>query len=143
MTSQDTTPNISPQEEINDSAESLLPDDKPLIPSLCEESAVAETAAEDVFSTNDLFQQGNDDTGGDYKLCGYLFMVSSVGRAIPGIKGRRNSVRKRWFVYSHKTCKLYYYKNNSGTEPLGTIDILLATFLYDPESTSQGQFTIQ
>lgn len=81
----------------------------------------------------------------DYKLSGYLYKVSSSPNKInvSALKGLGSSHKKRWFVYSDHVCKLYYYKQKNDPEPLGMIDISLATFFFDPENKNEGQFTIR
>ncbi|XP_064087221.1 TBC1 domain family member 2B-like isoform X1 [Macrobrachium nipponense] len=85
------------------------------------------------------------DPRGEYKLCGYLYKHNSYGKKtpVPGLRGFGSSAKKRWFVYSDHVCKLYYYKQKNDSEPLGSIDIALATFLFDPENRNEGLFTIR
>ena len=83
-----------------------------------------------------------------YKLSGYLYKLSGSGRSyVRGLSGFGSSNKKRWFVYSEKTCKLYYYKSEDDPEPLGEIDISLATFFFDPDTMKDpkldGQFKIK
>ncbi|XP_069972285.1 TBC1 domain family member 2B isoform X3 [Penaeus vannamei] len=80
-----------------------------------------------------------------YNLSGYLYKhPSSSKRHVPGLRGLTgSSIKKRWFVYSDRVCKLYYYKQKNDSEPIGTIDIALATFFFDPESKNEGLFTIR
>ncbi|XP_042203732.1 TBC1 domain family member 2B-like [Homarus americanus] len=81
----------------------------------------------------------------EYKLAGFLYKVSGTPgkRHMPGLKGLGSSHKKRWFVYSDSVCKLFYYKQKNDLEPLGSIDISLATFFFDPENKNEGQFTIR
>ena len=84
----------------------------------------------------------------NYRLSGYLYKLSGSGRSyVRSLSGFSSSSKKRWFVYSEKTCKLYYYKSENDPEPLGEIDIALATFYYDPDSVKDskldGQFKIR
>ncbi|KAK7021911.1 hypothetical protein SK128_021334 [Halocaridina rubra] len=87
----------------------------------------------------------SQDPRGEYKLCGYLYKIqwSSKKPPVPGLRSLGSSAKKRWFVYSDKVCKLYYYKQKNDSEPLGVIDIALATFYFDPENKNEGQFTIR
>ena len=87
----------------------------------------------------------NQDPRGEYKLCGYLYKHPSSGKRnpVPGLRSLGSSAKKRWFVYSDRVCKLYYYKQRNDTEPLGAIDVALSTFHFDPENKNEGLFTIR
>ena len=92
--------------------------------------------------------QRNDDKineNAPKQLCGYLNKFSGHIFQAKGLSITNNLIpsRRRWFVFSGQTCKLYYYKSNRDTEPLGEIDIALATFSYDLESENSGEFTIR
>uniref|UniRef100_A0A0P4WC33 TBC1 domain family member 2B n=2 Tax=Scylla olivacea TaxID=85551 RepID=A0A0P4WC33_SCYOL len=80
-----------------------------------------------------------------YNLSGYLYKVSLTTNKKhgPPLKGLGSSPKKRWFVYSDSVCKLYYYSKKNDSEPLGMIDIALATFFFDPENKNEGQFSIR
>ena len=83
-----------------------------------------------------------------YNLSGYLYKVSLTSNrkhvpVVPPLKGLGSSPKKRWFVYSDSVCKLYYYSKKNDSEPLGMIDIALATFFFDPENKNEGQFSIR
>lgn len=77
-----------------------------------------------------------------YSLSGYLYIITSKG-PLPALKGLVTAPKKRWFVYSDSVCKLYYYKQKDDSEPLGMIDVSLATFYFDPENKNEGQFSIR
>lgn len=85
--------------------------------------------------------QASDSRAG-YRLSGYLYTVSNKMH-LPALKGLGTAPKKRWFVYSDSVCKLYYYKQRNDSEPLGMIDVAVATFLFDPENKNEGQFTIR
>ena len=53
----------------------------------------------------------------------------------------KSLVRKRWMVFSERTCNVYYYKSKGDTDALGEINIAAATFNYDPEEPD-GLFSI-
>jgi hypothetical protein len=64
------------------------------------------------------------------ELCGYLLKLS--GRhALRGMK-------RRWFVFNHNNCKLYYYRTRDDLLPLGDIDIRRATFHIQNQSNNQS-----
>ncbi|XP_050686247.1 TBC1 domain family member 2B-like [Eriocheir sinensis] len=77
-----------------------------------------------------------------YSLSGYLYIITNKMH-LPALKGLGTAPKKRWFVYSDSVCKLYYYKQKDESEPLGMIDISLATFYFDPENKNEGQFSIR
>lgn len=80
-----------------------------------------------------------------YNLSGYLYKISLTTnkKHVPQLKALGSSPKKRWFVYSDSVCKLYYYSKRNDSEPLGMIDIALATFFFDPENKNEGQFSIR
>ncbi|XP_076052021.1 TBC1 domain family member 2B-like isoform X2 [Oratosquilla oratoria] len=84
-------------------------------------------------------------TSGDYSLCGYLTKISRLHSIpVPGLGTKTSTKRRqRWFVYSDKTCRLYYYKHKNGVEPLGEIDISIASFSYDVDNGNECQFSIR
>lgn len=63
-----------------------------------------------------------------------------------GAKGLRQMMKTRWFVYDKKAGRLRYYRNEkeeqSGSDPLGDIDVSSATFCYDVGEDNSGEFTI-
>ncbi|CAL1266415.1 unnamed protein product [Larinioides sclopetarius] len=68
-------------------------------------------------------------------LCGYLNKLGN--RAI------LKTFRKRWFVFSEDSCKLYYYRSPQDQVPLGEIDISQATFTFEVDNKERtGLFTI-
>lgn len=94
--------------------------------------------------------EGEDETDhknnrSGYNLSGYLYKISltSHKKHVPTLRGLGSSPKKRWFVYSDSVCKLYYYKQKNDSEPLGMIDIALATLFFDPENKNEGQFSIR
>lgn len=69
------------------------------------------------------------------KLCGYLNKFKS--------KGIIKTFRRRWFVFSEYTCRLYYYRSPNDSLSLGEIDISRATFHFDPTNKEKpGLFSI-
>nr|XP_053655434.1 TBC1 domain family member 2B-like isoform X1 [Cherax quadricarinatus] len=89
-------------------------------------------------------EQDDRNSRKEYNLSGYLYKVgTSSKKHMAGLKGLGSACKKRWFVYSDSVCKLYYYKQKNDPEPLGMIDISLATFFFDPENKNEGQFTIR
>ena len=102
----------------------------------------------------DTLQKINEDEGEvgsrnsrtGYNLSGYLYKInpSTINKIhMSALKGLGSSPKKRWFVYSDSVCKLYYYNQKNDSEPLGMIDIALATFFFDPENKNEGQFSIR
>ena len=75
----------------------------------------------------------------DFNLSGYLIKYSKKSSK-PG-KAAGTTGKPRWFVYSHSTCKLYYYKSNKDPAPLGEMDIAFASMSYDADDT--GVFSIR
>ncbi|XP_067118397.1 TBC1 domain family member 2B-like isoform X2 [Centruroides vittatus] len=69
------------------------------------------------------------------RLCGYLNKFKS--------KGIIKTFRRRWFVFSENTCRLYYYRSPNDSLSLGEIDISRATFHFDPTNKEKpGLFSI-
>ncbi|XP_058842254.1 TBC1 domain family member 2A-like [Acipenser ruthenus] len=66
------------------------------------------------------------------KLCGYL---NKLGGPLMAWKAR-------WFVFEEKKCQLYYYRTSQDVNPLGSIDLANATFVY-PAQAQEGTFQIQ
>ena len=60
--------------------------------------------------------------------------------------GLRQTMKTRWFVYDKKAGKLKYYRDEShelqGELPIGQLDLSTATFCYDVETDTSGEFTI-
>lgn len=104
---------------------------------------------EKIDETSENDSQRNSTTGAttrtDYTLAGYMYKISSTSnkKHIPSLMSLGSSPKKRWFVFSDSVCKLYYYKQENDSEPLGMVDISLATFYFDPENTNEGQFSIR
>ncbi|KAB7498937.1 TBC1 domain family member 2B [Armadillidium nasatum] len=76
-----------------------------------------------------------------YSIHGYL-MKHNDKIFVKGLKSPGTVARKRWFVYSDATCKLYYYKSEKDPEPLGEIDIAIASLSYNVENSNNSLFTI-
>lgn len=76
----------------------------------------------------------------DDDLKGYLHMISVSS------KGVRSITKTRWFVYDKKAGNLKYYKSEkdeqNGGDVLGEINVTTATFYYEVESDTNGEFTI-
>eukprot|EP00062_Callorhinchus_milii_P020596 gi/632976470/ref/XP_007904812.1/ PREDICTED: TBC1 domain family member 2A [Callorhinchus milii] len=68
------------------------------------------------------------------KLCGYLNKL--------GGKGPLKGCKTRWFVYNEKNCHLYYFRTAQDVNPLGSIDLSHAAFIYSLE-TEEGTFEIR
>ncbi|XP_013784589.1 TBC1 domain family member 2B-like [Limulus polyphemus] len=68
------------------------------------------------------------------KLCGYLNKLGS--------RGLLKSFKRRWFVFSENSCKLYYYRAPEDLLPLGEIDISKATLSFDVSPEKPGLFTV-
>ncbi|KAK3855616.1 hypothetical protein Pcinc_037994 [Petrolisthes cinctipes] len=104
---------------------------------------------EETTSENDAKRNYNNSSPlTEYRLAGYMYKISLTStnkRHVPSLisMGLGSSPKKRWFVFSDSVCKLYYYKQKNDSEPLGMVDISLATFFFDPENTNEGQFTIR
>ena len=60
--------------------------------------------------------------------------------------GLRQTMKTRWFVYDKKAGKLKYYRDEAhelqGELPIGQLDLSTATFCYDVETDTSGEFTI-
>ena len=60
--------------------------------------------------------------------------------------GLRQTMKTRWFVYDKKAGKLKYYRDEAselaGDLPIGQLDLSTATFCYDVETDTSGEFTI-
>lgn len=104
---------------------------------------------EKIDETSENDSQRNSTTSAttrtDYTLAGYMYKISHTTnkRHVPSLIGLGSSPKKRWFVFSDTVCKLYYYKQKNDSEPLGMVDISLATFYFDPENKNEGQFSIR
>jgi hypothetical protein len=75
----------------------------------------------------------------------YIYILNCNKIYVPtGHKNRNNG--PRWFVYDRKAGNLKFFKSEkdeqSGSEPLGDINVGSATFCYDVESDTNGEFTI-
>ena len=55
-------------------------------------------------------------------------------------------MKTRWFVYDKKAGKLKYYRDEAhelaGELPIGQLDLSTATFCYDVDTDTNGEFTI-
>nr|XP_045612119.1 TBC1 domain family member 2B-like [Procambarus clarkii] len=102
-------------------------------------------AADSLHKIEEKDEAADKNSRKEYRLSGYLYKLSGTSskRHVPGLKSLGSSHKKRWFVYSDSVCKLYYYKQKNDPEPLGMIDISLATFFFDPVNKNEGQFTIR
>lgn len=79
-----------------------------------------------------------------YKLRGYLIRHSTSDNVfVRGFIPHGTSGKKRWFIYSDSTCKLYYYKSEKDPEPLGDIDIAVASLSYSVDNGNNGLFNIR
>lgn len=68
------------------------------------------------------------------KLCGYLNKL--------GIKGPIKTWKSRWFFYDENKCRLLYYRTAQDINPLGSIDISIASFDCKMEH-GEGAFEIR
>lgn len=68
------------------------------------------------------------------KLCGYLYKCSS--------KAPIKTWKSRWFCYDENKCYLLYYRTAQDINPLGSIEISIASF--DPKvGADEGTFEIR
>ncbi|MBN3310275.1 TBD2A protein, partial [Amia calva] len=74
----------------------------------------------------------NEDEAPSTKLCGYLHKLG----------GPLKTWKSRWFTYEEMKCQLYYYRTPQDVTPLGSIELIKATFGY-PTQGDEGTFHIQ
>ena len=93
-----------------------------------------------VFSRSPKISPGLSKKPEDESLKGYLHMLTLTA------KGQRQITKTRWFVYDKKAGNLKFYKSEkdeqNGAECLGEISVCSATFCYEVESDTNGEFTI-
>ena len=58
------------------------------------------------------------------------------------VKGLRQMMKVRWFVYDKKSGRLRYYRSEEEGECLGELDVHSATFCYDVQNDKCGEFTL-
>ncbi|XP_076371303.1 uncharacterized protein LOC143257061 [Tachypleus tridentatus] len=98
---------------------------------LCRSYSSGSNKSNSSETNNSVQQKPQNDNS---KLCGYLNKLGS--------RGLLKSFKRRWFVFSENSCKLYYYRTPEDLLPLGEIDISKATFSFDVSPEKPGLFTV-